>query len=697
MATRIEASLSDISIRTGMEGKPLDDSPPLSNRPFSLRDFVRGVGDRIADIIHYPSLSEPRAIKPDRKGPTLTRRNLLRAGVALGATTVLGSTSHMEPAFAENLSDGNSIQVDQLMSQTGEKYGIDGVGVVLSKAFKWRDGTWLKVYQGGVIQYIPDSGEINLWNTLDVLSDDLKLDAKLNDGSLRVTVPPKENFDDHSGGNFVVAFNTRNKYFNPHPDVQKWVNEKRQTFETGALTSHEVDYEDYTVTRYQRVAVQRWTKGPKKGLVQRILVGEAMKNAGLIPEEALLKESGQVVTLTAASIDSQTSLPSSGELLNQGDYLKQMRDYIESSGRKGWVEQFKGRMLEIAQNLKKGPGRIIPSEKYPQYTFARDGFWALMTLQDKGFTQQVVDRFRADQANNKDGRYATALLYDDDKPDKRDRDEESTMMLVLEQLLLRKLGGNIDVNSLSRAYSFIKQHVSNGEYVTNGDPHPEEAGSYHYWADTFSNPPGSVIAYNQGLFCTTLRALKEMGIAVDNSLINQAEDRYRNLANPQNAAILPQRKGSSTIDTSSMVGEALSLYFFDRSILGRDKVLATYNHIVNNPTKVTRSNGRFVGFKVLSDFQGGYLSQSEFRDLQGIDTPGSYQNGGSWALYDELLLYSAIRHGAGNQAKELLLQRLESEGIASHEFIYTGSQHLGTADKDRDDYGWNTAVVRILP
>ena len=53
------------------------------------------------------------------------------------------------------------------------------------------------------------------------------------------------------------------------------------------------------------------------------------------------------------------------------------------------------------------------------------------------------------------------------------------------------------------------------------------------------------------------------------------------------------------------------------------------------------------------------------------NTPGNYQNGASWLLYDALALYAGIRHGlAGSPG--LLLDRLASETRRSpslHEYI----------------------------
>lgn len=138
-------------------------------------------------------------------------------------------------------------------------------------------------YQGAILQLEPKSGKINLWNTLDQMHD-LGLDARLDNGSLGVTIPPYEDFNDGSNGDLNRAFRNRLERFGIPSNIAAWVNNFREKFETGVFTSGGKKYGPYTVYRLQRMAVQVW----ENGSIQRILVGDAAKNAGLIPQGVLL-------------------------------------------------------------------------------------------------------------------------------------------------------------------------------------------------------------------------------------------------------------------------------------------------------------------------------------------------------------------------------------------------------------------------
>ena len=148
------------------------------------------------------------------------------------------------------------------------------------------------------------------------------------------------------------------------------------------------------------------------------------------------------------------------------------------------------------------------------------------------------------------------------------------------------------------------------------------------------------------------------------------------------------------MDVSSLTPAALSLYFFDHSILSDERVFAT----INNLTPVYYRDGRFLGFKVISDYYGPDRPGNEFI-VPSSNTPGNYQRGGSWELYDALALYAAARHG-NLFSYELLMERMESEvrnSWSSHEFISTNPRSLGVSEAYRDGYGWNSFTFRLIP
>ncbi len=388
-------------------------------------------------------------------------------------------------------------------------------------------------------------------------------------------------------------------------------------------------------------------------------------------------------------------------------FIATIYEIARRTGKQEFLSSFKELMLETAQSCVLDAGDwVIPSRFFEFYFFSRDSYWVLGALKDSNLSEQAVAKFADDQLMNLDGHIATALLRDGSRPPFRDRFEESTMMFVLHNYQLARLGGTPNIDALSRAYEFLLTHIKDGSYVTTGEtrlPLVEgglnEIGAYHYWADTF-RPAGrpvataEVITYNQGLLCVALRCLEEMNVEIDTELRGLAEETYGGMTNAEDRVSLPQRRGSTIIDVASLVGEALSLFWFDAPILSKERVEATFNRFA----KVYYSDGSFLGFKVISDYYGGYRPDSEFIVPQ-VNRPGHYHHGGSWLLYDALALYAASRHNVSG-ASELFFQRLQSEvrySWASHEFISTSPDSLGFTESARDAYGWNTFVLNLLP
>lgn len=214
---------------------------------------------------------------------TLTRRGFLRlGGVMLGGIVTSGTGLLSWPipaARAEVLTDSNSV-----LEAFGNSLSVEAIGYQISKAWN-QDGFAYIAYQGAILQLDKNTGQVNLWNTLDQMHSPLNLDEKLDNNTLGVTVPPLEDFEDGTNGDLNLAFQRRIEYFGVEPRVVDWVNRFRQQFETGVFTSHGKDYGSYIVYRLQRIAVQVWKDS---GQIERILVGDAYKAAGLIPQAALL-------------------------------------------------------------------------------------------------------------------------------------------------------------------------------------------------------------------------------------------------------------------------------------------------------------------------------------------------------------------------------------------------------------------------
>lgn len=397
--------------------------------------------------------------------------------------------------------------------------------------------------------------------------------------------------------------------------------------------------------------------------------------------------------------------PSSEQTISHDQYLQRIMnspDYSEV-----FISSFKDIMKTAMQSCVKEEGEwIVPSDNYQFYYFSRDSYWLLAAIKDLRLLNIAARRFHEDQKNHPDGHIATALYRDGSHPENRDRDEESTMMDIFREWEKTRAGDTPDKDSLAASAGFVLSHVRNGKYYTSGEKRSgpmfdgdNQMGTYHYWADTF-RPAGQAIAtpevitYNQGLLCVSLRCLEQMGVRIDRNIIFEAEDAYANIVNPVDAAFLPQRENSTIMDVSALAGEALSLYYFNRPLLSHTRVESTLNHL----SGVYYPDGKFLGFKVISDYFGAYRPISEYSG-SADNWPGNYQMGASWLLYDILALYCASRHNIP-QSEDLILQRLQSElrqSAFSHEFIRTNNEDLGGSDKQRDDYGWNSFVLNLLP
>lgn len=437
--------------------------------------------------------------------------------------------------------------------------------------------------------------------------------------------------------------------------------------------------------------------GPRMG--RRTFSKLAMAVAGNVALASLLP-----TTAGAFELDESEEPPATS---SHEQFLARIYEIVERAGEQEFLASFKNLMLETAQSCVLDAGEwVIPSRFFEFYFFSRDSYWVLGALGDSNLSEIAVAKFADDQLMNPDGHIATALYRDGSRPPFRDRFEESTMMFVLHNYQLARLGGTPNTEALERAHEFILTHIKGGSYVTTGEMRRRseedginEVGAYHYWADTF-RPAGrpaatsEVITYNQGLLCVTLRCLEEMRIPIDPELRPWAEEVYCQMTNLEDGVALPQRLGSTIVDVASLVGEALSLYLFDTPLLTTERVEATFNRF----SRVYYSDGKFLGYKVISDYYGGYRPDSEFIVPQ-VNRPGHYHHGGSWLLYDALALYAAARHNVDGAA-ELFFQRLQSEvrySWASHEFISTSPDSLGFTESARDSYGWNTFVLNLLP
>jgi hypothetical protein len=340
-----------------------------------------------------------------------------------------------------------------------------------------------------------------------------------------------------------------------------------------------------------------------------------------------------------------------------------------------------------ADGLSRPDGWVMPSGWYPML-FARDAYWILAAHRDPAVHAAVLARLAREQ--HESGQTPTALYIDDYRPEGRDRDDESTLLFVLTAFDAFRLGmstGPLEP-ALERAAGFLNRRSPGGRYAS-------APGPYAYWLDTLALAGDApCLAYVQGIYAVVARGLAEMGLSSDPLA---AEAQYRGLFDPALGQLrcYADREGrfGQLRDVSALAGEALSLYYFDRPILEPWQVAAT----LSAQPRAHYPDGAFLGFKNLTLADGQPLPIAWLADWPA-NTPGNYQNGASWLLFDVLALCAGLRHGVAG-ARERLLARLASETRRRpqlHEYLSASPDDPGASDPKRDGYGWNGFVANLL-
>jgi len=364
----------------------------------------------------------------------------------------------------------------------------------------------------------------------------------------------------------------------------------------------------------------------------------------------------------------------------------------------------------LCQGYVPGTAALIPGPFYNVGTWSRDYPMTLSTLNDVTLLNAFTSRFAAGGAGAS-GRIAT-LLYNDGTPwygaggqgNPLDDDDSNLMFAIGARLGWQ----TVDILPyLNNVYTWIRaQADSEGRYRSTS----------HAWQDSFypvgvSGPASRVMSSTmQGLYAVALRSLQDLGVPVPQVEIDRARARYRDLlVNGR----LRAYEGSDRVIVSSLQGEALSLFIWNEPMLPSSVVQQTIGAFA----EVYDASARFVGFKAVSESDGGFLPPGAFPvENGGAGTPaGDYQNGGSWMLFDVLALYAGARHDIPSMRAsyvDRLVRRFAAElraGVGttpankSQEFLCTAPEvpgapcgPIGSATPQRSDYGWNAFIIRLL-
>jgi hypothetical protein len=166
--------------------------------------------------------------------------------------------------------------------------GVETLGYPASQRYR-RDGFLYQATQGAVLQWRPELGRAVMANTFEWFSE-----AGKDDWLLQTAGIPKPIADDGSGGSWERARATRLTWLTDEGIRQRYMSAgslDRAIELYGLPTSRPERRGPFVVQRFQRVAFQRWVEAvpgmPAPGSVVRILAGDLLKQAGLLPSEAV--------------------------------------------------------------------------------------------------------------------------------------------------------------------------------------------------------------------------------------------------------------------------------------------------------------------------------------------------------------------------------------------------------------------------
>lgn len=214
---------------------------------------------------------------------------------------------------------------------------------------------------------------------------------------------------------------------------------------------------------------------------------------------------------------------------------------------------------------------------------------------------------------------------------------------------------------------------------------------FQYWGDVIAFEKDDVVTYNQGLFALALRAAQEMGLEVksdpDKALAN-----YRSMFNKALGFYPISLKKNTILGPDPVVPDLLSQVYFGSKMLDSSTIREHFNRMVNKSKTP-------YGFKIVSMPDGTYLP-SEMYDVKNYVSQinrepypdGTYFRGGSYFLYDNLMLINAYLHGIKEAHKELIWRVSLDFKISATTFECLNTK---TGEPWKPNMGWNVAVYSI--
>lgn len=550
--------------------------------------------------------------------------------------------------------------------------GVDILGYPVSRRYT-QGGFTYQAFQRGILQFGSDGKAAHLVNVFDYfnsLDRDSWLDAvygvphHVGQTSANTYAQDRTLRLDWLTNDAIKKF----YYANPNPKaIPVWSSPDFY----GLPTSKPEERGPFIVQRFQRIAIQVWTKTlpgmPPAGSVTMVLGGDLAKTAGLIPTSAMLAEPAPRLLAPPAQ--------------NTSSIVQALAPVYLSTARENIIRVAGNRPL------------IIPGGVYRDATYVRDSFYAVSGLNDPDVSKSAYQWFLGSQ-NAKTGQISSALPLDAGNASIVPKDDESTLLMMIWAYTLMQSGVLTDTTGLPEMLSFVQSHVYSGYYVS-------QSGAFRYWADNYvvrDNPAfpngGDSIAYNQGLYVVALEAARMMKVpGVTTAMVNEAKAAYRSFYRADLGHITLS-KGTTDQDLSALLPEFLYRQIFRRAVLPDDVVESTVRHAIDTGL-VRYPDGSIAGIKTIAATDGKFLPAGTWA-ISDLAAGGNYQNGGYWPR-DGLIALSMLYRITKDPQVRSLIEKLVNVELSSDgtpkEYLTLQPGNMGRSQTGRTGYSWNAIVV----
>jgi len=309
---------------------------------------------------------------------------------------------------------------------------------------------------------------------------------------------------------------------------------------------------------------------------------------------------------------------------------------------------------------------VVPAIEYANKQYTRDAFWISMILPDS---------------------FAAYCYENEAFNDKIFTGAERPLFTIIWAYKTLQKGGKVDTARVRRILDITESHAKNGYY--SGYVKGTAGGGWQGWADNLAFEKEDAISNNQGLFVVALMCAEQMGIH-PKTPISLALSNYQHLFNAKINSFPISKQKDTVLSVDALMGDLLSQVILGKTLVSKQDALAHYETMKAKAMCVN-------GFKDFCNADGSYLMLEQYR-CKSFESAiekvidGEYQMGGSWYLYDMLMLMDAHIHGA-KDAEDLMIWRTKLEfakGNTTHEFINTVS-----GKPFKPNMGWNAGVYGI--